>query len=86
MFKIDYNLQGMGHLHLSKMKFRHPVPHVFTKRKATYYPQHKQHVDNSSMASTSQVIVIKVHKLMVFGHEQDGICLYLCVDMSGRFK
>ncbi|CAI9261304.1 unnamed protein product [Lactuca saligna] len=53
-FLIDYNLQGMGHLHLSKMKFRHPVPHVFTKRKATYYPQHKQHVDNSSMASTSQ--------------------------------
>ncbi|CAH1444198.1 unnamed protein product [Lactuca virosa] len=53
-FLIDYNLQGMGHLHLSKMKFRNPVPHVFTKRKATYYPQHKQHVDNSSMASISQ--------------------------------
>ncbi|KAK7337781.1 hypothetical protein VNO77_18368 [Canavalia gladiata] len=25
-FLVDYNLYGMGHLHLSKMKFRHPIP------------------------------------------------------------
>ncbi|PNY14969.1 DNA polymerase zeta catalytic subunit-like protein, partial [Trifolium pratense] len=25
-FLVDYNLYGMGHLHLSKMRFRHPMP------------------------------------------------------------
>ncbi|KAI9084855.1 hypothetical protein K1719_033261 [Acacia pycnantha] len=25
-FLVDYNLYGMGHLHLLKMKFRHPMP------------------------------------------------------------
>ncbi|KAH9622617.1 hypothetical protein KSS87_013140 [Heliosperma pusillum] len=25
-FLVDYNLYGMGHMHLVKMKFRHPVP------------------------------------------------------------
>ncbi|XP_021772931.1 DNA polymerase zeta catalytic subunit-like [Chenopodium quinoa] len=25
-FLVDYNLYGMGHMHVSKMKFRHPVP------------------------------------------------------------
>ncbi|KAI3752468.1 hypothetical protein L2E82_24501 [Cichorium intybus] len=33
-FLVDYNLQGMGHLHVSKMKFRHPLPHIYTKKKA----------------------------------------------------
>lgn len=32
-FLVDYNLYGMGHLHLSKLKFRHPVPDVFFPRK-----------------------------------------------------
>lgn len=32
-WQIDYNLYGMGHLHLSKMKFRHPVPDAFSPRK-----------------------------------------------------
>ncbi|KAL4556311.1 hypothetical protein LXL04_038958 [Taraxacum kok-saghyz] len=79
-FLIDYNLQGMGHLHVSKMKFRHPLPHVYTKRKSNHNAQHKQHPDNinSSMAYTSQVIVVKVHKFTLFGyghdHEHDGIC------------
>ncbi|KAK4851664.1 hypothetical protein QYF36_017275 [Acer negundo] len=31
-YKIDYNLYGMGHLHLLKVKFRHPVPDVCTTR------------------------------------------------------
>ncbi|KAI4349976.1 hypothetical protein L6164_010509 [Bauhinia variegata] len=27
-FLVDYNLYGMGHVHLSKMKFRHPITYV----------------------------------------------------------
>ncbi|XP_071725510.1 DNA polymerase zeta catalytic subunit-like [Rutidosis leptorrhynchoides] len=53
-FLVDYNLQGMGHLHVSNMKFRHPVPHVFTKRKANDYAQHKQQMDKFSKATNSQ--------------------------------
>ncbi|XP_017436160.1 DNA polymerase zeta catalytic subunit isoform X6 [Vigna angularis] len=30
-FLVDYNLYGMGQLHLSKMKFRHPIPDTFKK-------------------------------------------------------
>ncbi|XP_013591840.1 PREDICTED: DNA polymerase zeta catalytic subunit isoform X1 [Brassica oleracea var. oleracea] len=32
-FLVDYNLYGMGHVHISKMKFRSPVPHQFHARK-----------------------------------------------------
>ncbi|EYU26433.1 hypothetical protein MIMGU_mgv1a0195131mg, partial [Erythranthe guttata] len=32
-FLIDYNLYGMGHLHVSKIKFRYPVPDVFFQPK-----------------------------------------------------
>ncbi|VVA94379.1 unnamed protein product [Arabis nemorensis] len=32
-FKVDYNLYGMGHVHISKMKFRSPVPHHFRPRR-----------------------------------------------------
>ncbi|XP_027107695.1 DNA polymerase zeta catalytic subunit isoform X2 [Coffea arabica] len=35
-FLIDYNLYGMGHLHVSKIKFRHPVPEVFSPKKAAH--------------------------------------------------
>ncbi|ESR46579.1 hypothetical protein CICLE_v10003639mg [Citrus x clementina] len=35
-FLVDYNLYGMGHLHLSKLKFRHPVPDAFFPRKFNY--------------------------------------------------
>ncbi|CAN8238640.1 unnamed protein product [Cochlearia groenlandica] len=31
-FLVDYNLYGMGHVHISKMKFRSPVPHHFRPR------------------------------------------------------
>ncbi|KAG5044295.1 hypothetical protein JHK87_008210 [Glycine soja] len=30
-FLVDYNLYGMGHLHLSKMKFRYPIPDTCKK-------------------------------------------------------
>ncbi|KAK9291641.1 hypothetical protein L1049_019590 [Liquidambar formosana] len=39
-FLVDYNLYGMGHIHLSRMKFRHPVPDVFSPWKANYNGQH----------------------------------------------
>ncbi|XP_024014051.1 DNA polymerase zeta catalytic subunit isoform X2 [Eutrema salsugineum] len=32
-FLVDYNLYGMGHVHISKMKFRSPVPHHFRPRR-----------------------------------------------------
>lgn len=33
LFQVDYNLYGMGHLHVTKMKFRHPTPDsIFSKR------------------------------------------------------
>ncbi|KAI8027476.1 DNA polymerase zeta catalytic subunit [Camellia lanceoleosa] len=35
-FLVDYNLYGMGHLHISKMKFRHPVPNAVARRKDSY--------------------------------------------------
>nr|XP_043618935.1 DNA polymerase zeta catalytic subunit [Erigeron canadensis] len=55
-FLIDYNLHGMGHLHVSKIKFRHPVPHVCTKQKqkTNYDPQHKQQTNESFIATVSQ--------------------------------
>ncbi|CAK8544655.1 unnamed protein product [Lathyrus sativus] len=31
-FLVDYNLYGMGHLHLSKMRFRHPMPDSIHKK------------------------------------------------------
>ncbi|XP_021898705.1 DNA polymerase zeta catalytic subunit-like [Carica papaya] len=35
-FLIDYNLYGMGYIHLSHIKFRHPVPNVFSPRNTDY--------------------------------------------------
>ncbi|KAL5783696.1 hypothetical protein ACOSP7_008725 [Xanthoceras sorbifolium] len=44
-FMVDYNLYGMGHLHLSKVKFRHPVPDVFSTRKFNHNIQHGKELD-----------------------------------------
>ncbi|XVE63010.1 hypothetical protein DITRI_Ditri06bG0165400 [Diplodiscus trichospermus] len=41
-FLVDYNLYGMGHIHLSRMKFRNPVPDVPNPRKFDYCGQHGQ--------------------------------------------
>ncbi|OVA15023.1 DNA-directed DNA polymerase [Macleaya cordata] len=41
-FLVDYNLYGMGHLHVSKMKFRHPLPEDFI-RKADYHSGQYKH-------------------------------------------
>ncbi|KAD5317907.1 hypothetical protein E3N88_17853 [Mikania micrantha] len=68
-FLIDYNLHGMGHLHVSKIKFRHPVPHVFTK-KMNLDGQHKQQMNNSFMATNSQE------------HSSDKVCVESSIWLS----
>ncbi|XP_058738566.1 DNA polymerase zeta catalytic subunit isoform X2 [Vicia villosa] len=40
-FLVDYNLYGMGHLHLSKMRFRHPMPNSIHK-KLDFNSQHQK--------------------------------------------
>ncbi|CAK7340718.1 unnamed protein product [Dovyalis caffra] len=50
-FLVDYNLYGMGHLHLSKMKFRHPVPDSFTPRKFSNKYQDGLEIDESTCIS-----------------------------------
>ncbi|KAK2976052.1 hypothetical protein RJ640_024780, partial [Escallonia rubra] len=47
-FLIDYNLYGMGHLHVSKMKFRHPLPDAFLRRKPFVNRQHQQPKEKSA--------------------------------------
>uniref|UniRef100_A0A7N2L7S9 Uncharacterized protein n=1 Tax=Quercus lobata TaxID=97700 RepID=A0A7N2L7S9_QUELO len=51
-FLIDYNLYGMGHMHLSKMKFRHPIPDTFSPRKSNHIGLHKQHMDKLTCMPT----------------------------------
>ncbi|GMY21582.1 DNA polymerase zeta catalytic subunit-like, partial [Fagus crenata] len=46
-FMIDYNLYGVGHMHLSKMKFRHPIPDNFSPRKSDRIGLQNQNMDNS---------------------------------------
>ncbi|XP_043708383.1 DNA polymerase zeta catalytic subunit isoform X3 [Telopea speciosissima] len=40
--QVDYNLYGMGLLHLSMVKFRHPLPDEFIPRAAHFNVQHRQ--------------------------------------------
>lgn len=47
-FLVDYNLYGMGYIHVSKIKFRHPVPEVFSKRKAAYDDQREADLGGDS--------------------------------------
>ncbi|GMY18883.1 DNA polymerase zeta catalytic subunit-like [Fagus crenata] len=44
-FMIDYNLYGMGHMHLSEMKFRHPVLDTFSPRKSDCIGLQNQKMD-----------------------------------------
>ncbi|CAK9168020.1 unnamed protein product [Ilex paraguariensis] len=50
-FLVDYNLSGMGHLHLSKIKFRQPVPDVFIPKKTINNGQHMQQTDKPTCMS-----------------------------------
>ncbi|KAF8098172.1 hypothetical protein N665_0272s0038 [Sinapis alba] len=54
-FLVDYNLYGMGHVHISKMKFRSPVPHHFRPRKFDLDDSVGQGIDEvaSTMADSS---------------------------------
>lgn len=47
-FQIDYNLYGMGHLHISKMKFRHPVPDVYSHQNVKYNGKLRTSRDDST--------------------------------------
>ncbi|XP_077217687.1 recovery protein 3 isoform X2 [Tasmannia lanceolata] len=46
-FMVDYNLYGMGLLHLSKVKFRHPLPDDFVPRSARYSDQCRQDLEKA---------------------------------------
>ncbi|KAL6565452.1 hypothetical protein OROHE_004507 [Orobanche hederae] len=47
-FLIDYNLYGMGHLHVSKVRFRYPVPDVFSQRKVKLQGKLRPLADDST--------------------------------------
>ncbi|KAL5566065.1 hypothetical protein UlMin_029229 [Ulmus minor] len=47
-FLVDYNLYGMGHLHLSRMKFRYPLPDVFSPNRSFYNGKPGQDMDLST--------------------------------------
>lgn len=53
-FLLDYNLYGMGHLHVSKMKFRNPIPDTFSPRKANYVDRRPSDM-STSMTTEFQV-------------------------------
>ncbi|CAN0914193.1 DNA polymerase zeta catalytic subunit [Linum grandiflorum] len=38
-FLVDCNLYGMGFVHVSRVRFRHPVPDIFSKRKSNQNAQ-----------------------------------------------
>ncbi|KAL6285952.1 hypothetical protein ACE6H2_010342 [Prunus campanulata] len=38
----------MGHLHVSKIKFRHPIPDAFCPRKSVHNGQPSQDIDKST--------------------------------------
>ncbi|TKY61502.1 DNA polymerase zeta catalytic subunit [Spatholobus suberectus] len=52
-FLVDYNLYGMGHLHLSKMKFRHPIPD--TCKKLNIDSQHRKADPHAHACSESKL-------------------------------
>ncbi|KAJ8529504.1 hypothetical protein K7X08_036339 [Anisodus acutangulus] len=53
--KVDYNLYGMGHLHVSKMKFRNPIPDTFPPRKDNYVDRRRPSDMSISMTAECQV-------------------------------
>lgn len=50
-FLVDYNLYGMGHVHLSKVKFRQPVPAFFSSRKLNHSGLYTQDIDDIALKS-----------------------------------
>ncbi|CAN6575672.1 unnamed protein product [Malus baccata var. baccata] len=60
-FMVDYNLYGMGHLHVSKIKFRHPIPDVFVHRRSVYNGQPSQDIDKTTCMSADFQADIRGH-------------------------
>ncbi|KAE8658019.1 DNA polymerase zeta catalytic subunit [Hibiscus syriacus] len=63
-FLVDYNLYGMGYLHLLRMKFRNPVPDLFHPRKFNCHGQHGQKredftLDSSGFQTSSDVKMVQ---------------------------
>nr|KYP71224.1 DNA polymerase zeta catalytic subunit [Cajanus cajan] len=54
-FLVDYNLYGMGHLHLSKMKFRHPIPDTCEKFNIESQQQHRKADTDGHACSESRL-------------------------------
>nr|XP_016515146.1 PREDICTED: DNA polymerase zeta catalytic subunit-like isoform X1 [Nicotiana tabacum] len=54
-FLVDYSLYGMGHLHVSKMKFRNPIPDTFAPRKAKCFDRRRHSDMSTSMTAEFQV-------------------------------
>ncbi|CAH9141447.1 unnamed protein product [Cuscuta epithymum] len=52
-FLVDYNLYGMGHLHVSKMKFRNPVPEAFSPKNAKYKDLKRDSMDIPAYSSAN---------------------------------
>ena len=58
-------------MHLSKMKFRHPVPDTFSPRKSDHIGLHKQHMDKlTCMPTDFQVIFSSLFCVKCFWHER----------------
>lgn len=72
---MDYNLYGMGHLHVSKIKFRHPIPDAFCPRRSVYDRQPSQEMDMSTcMSADLQVNFISSLHIIgsyAFGYDFD---------------
>ncbi|XP_021825519.1 DNA polymerase zeta catalytic subunit-like isoform X2 [Prunus avium] len=68
-FMVDYNLYGMGHLHVSKIKFRHPIPDAFCPRKSVHNGQPSQDIDKSTcMPADFQIYMAICLWVHLFGH------------------
>lgn len=68
-FLVDYNFDGMGYIHLSKMKFLHPVPDVFTPKKSVHADQPRKDMNPSTCTPPDSKIQVAVHLLMqLFGY------------------
>ncbi|KAM7469417.1 hypothetical protein LguiA_007600 [Lonicera macranthoides] len=53
-WKVDYNLYGMDHLHVSKTKFHHPARDVFSRRKAN--DDNSQHTTTDFQAAYEEAL------------------------------
>lgn len=68
-FLVDYNLYGMGHLHVSKIKFRHPIPDAFCPRKSVHNGQPSQDIDKSTcMPADFQIYMAICLWVHLFGY------------------